>query len=711
MILVVAEKPSVGRDIARVLGCEGKGEGCIRGKNYIVTWALGHLVSLCEPDQLDPAYKRWRMEQLPMLPQRLPTRVLPKTQAQYAVVKALMLDQGVEKIICATDSGREGELIFRFIYHQAGCKKPVDRLWISSMTDAAIREGFARLKPDGAYDALYVSARCRAEADWLVGMNATRAFSLKYGALLSLGRVQTPTLNLIAQRDKEIREFVPQEYYEIRADFGDYQGLWLDPEKKEPRCMDGELAQKICAQVRGQTGRVAQLRQEKKRTPPPQLFDLTALQREANRLMGLSAAQTLDIAQALYERHKLITYPRTDSRYLPGDMAPKVRQTLEHMPAPYAAWAKPLLPKPPMPGRVYNDGKVSDHHAIVPTGQFAAMGRLSQGEAQVMDMICRRLLAALYPDYEYLSTQVITQVGPHSFRTQGQTPLAEGWRALYREEKAQGKGAKGEKEEAQAKLPALQEGDTRKVEKVGKKRCKTKPPAPHTDASLLGLMEHAGRMIEDEALRESMKESGLGTPATRAAILERLIQVGYVVRKGKTLTATDKGLKLVQVAPQELASPETTGKWERSLSRMAREEDPEKLRERSGQFMGSIRRFSAFLVEAAKAADAQVRFAAEEPRPKKGGAPKVSALGRPCPLCGQGEVTANQKAFGCSRWREGCRFTIWRDALTRQGGPSLTVNHMKKLLDGQTLTLDGLAVSLAQGRLQARRDDPPAGKA
>ena len=542
-------------------------------------------------------------------------------------------------------------------------------------------------------------------------MNATRAFSLKYGALLSLGRVQTPTLNLIAQRDKEIREFVPQEYYEIRADFGDYQGLWLDPEKKEPRCMDEELAKTVCAQVRGQTGRVAQLRQEQKRTPPPQLFDLTALQREANRLMGLSAAQTLDIAQALYERHKLITYPRTDSRYLPGDMAPKVRQTLEHMPAPYAAWANPLLPKPPMPGRVYNDGKVSDHHAIVPTGQFAAMGRLSQGEARVMDMICRRLLAALYPDYEYLSTQVITQVGPHSFRTQGQTPLAEGWRALYREEKAQGKGAKGEKEEAQAKLPALQEGDTRKVEKVGKKRCKTKPPAPHTDASLLGLMEHAGRMIEDEALRESMKESGLGTPATRAAILERLIQVGYVVRKGKTLTATDKGIKLMQVAPQELASPETTGKWERSLSRMAREEDPEKLRERSGQFMGSIRRFSAFLVEAAKAADAQVRFAAEEPRPPKGGASEVSALGRPCPLCGQGEVTANRKAFGCSRWREGCRFTIWRDALTRQGGPSLTVNHMKKLLDGQTLTLDGLAVSLAQGRLQARRDDPPAGKA
>ena len=706
MILIVAEKPSVGRDIARVLGCRDKGQGFVRGEKYIVTWALGHLVSLCEPDQLDPSYKRWSMAQLPMLPQRLPTRVLPKTQAQYAVVRALMLDQGVERIICATDSGREGELIFRFIYHQAGCTKPVERLWISSMTDAAIREGFAHLKPSAAYDALYVSARCRAEADWLVGMNATRAFTLKYGALLSLGRVQTPTLNLIAQRDKEIREFVPQEYYEIRAGFGDYEGLWLDPEKKEPRCMDGELAQKICAQVRGQTGRVAQLRQEKKRTPPPQLFDLTALQREANRLMGLSAAQTLDIAQALYERHKLITYPRTDSRYLPGDMAPKVRQTLEHMPAPYGAWAKPLLPKPPMPGRVYNDGKVSDHHAIVPTGQFAVIGKLNAAEARVMDMICRRLLAALYPDYEYLSTQVITQVCGHNFRTLGQTPLAEGWRALYRDQKGEkDKGAKGEKEEVQ--LPALVEGDTRQVEKAEKKRCKTKPPAPHTDASLLGLMEHAGRMIQDEALRESMKESGLGTPATRAAILERLIQVGYVARKGKTLTATEKGLKLIQVAPQQLASPETTGKWERSLSRMAKEEDRDKLKERSAQFMDSIRRFSAFLVEAAKAADGHVRFEAEAVRPKGGGASKVSALGRPCPLCGQGEVTANQKAFGCSRWREGCRFTIWRDALARQGGPALTVNHMKRLLDGQTLSLDGLSVSLAQGQLRVSRQTPP----
>ena len=693
MILVVAEKPSVGRDIARVLGCRAQGEGCVRGETYIVTWAVGHLVSLCEPDELNPAYKRWRMEQLPILPAKLPTKVLPKTRQQFTIVKALMLDKNVDRLICATDSGREGELIFRYIYQQAGCQKPVDRLWISSMTDTAIREGFSRLRPDGEYDSLYTSARCRAEADWLVGMNATRAFTLKYGALLSLGRVQTPTLKLIAQRDQEIKAFVPEEYFEIRASFGDYEGLWLDPEKKEARCRDQERAKSVCAQVKGKLGSITQVRLENKRTPPPQLFDLTALQREANRLMGLSAAKTLDIAQALYERHKLITYPRTDSRYLPHDMAEKVEKVLATLPPPYGEFARPLLPKPPLPGRVYNDQKVSDHHAIVPTGQFSMLGRLNEAEQRVFDMVARRLLAALYPDYEYQSAQVLTQVEEHTFRTVGQTPLAEGWRALYRDDK---------KEDKEPRVPKVNEGEKRKVEKVSLKKCKTKPPSPHTDASLLGLMEHAGRMIEDEALRESMKDSGLGTPATRASILERLIQVGYVTRKGKALTATEKGQKLIQVAPPELSSPETTGKWERSLSRMARETDAARLQGRSEKFIESIRRFSAFLVESAKAADAGVTFEAE-PYAKSKGPSKVKSLGRKCPLCGQGEVTANQKAFGCSRWREGCAFTIWRDALSRQGGPAIGVNDMKKLLDGQQLTLGDFTLRLDQARLTVKR--------
>ncbi|MEA4898728.1 MAG: DNA topoisomerase 3 [Christensenellaceae bacterium] len=688
--LIVAEKPSVARDIARVLGCKTRAEGALRGETYVVTWAIGHLVTLCEPDEIDPRYKKWRAEDLPILPEVLPTKVLPKTKSQFAVVKALMNARETERIVCATDSGREGELIFRYIYEQAKCKKPVDRLWISSMTDAAIREGFAKLRPDSDYDALHLSARCRAEADWLVGMNASRAFTLKYGALLSVGRVQTPTLKLIAERDEEIRSFLPEDYWEIRADFGDYQGLWQDPEKKDGRCRDAGLAARVKAETEGQSGTVIEARREEKNTPPPQLYDLTALQRDANRLFGYSAAKTLELAQALYEKHKLITYPRTDSRYLPRDMIGKVKKTLVAFGAPYAAFAERLLPDPPTPARVYNDRKVSDHHAIVPTGQQSDLGRLPDAERRLFDLVARRLIAALYPDYRYESAVVTTQVKNHLFRTTGQTPLVEGWKALYKGvEKA---------DEVEQKVPQLAVGDVRTAQAVTLKAMKTKPPSAHTDASLLGLMEHAGRAVDDEALKEALKDSGLGTPATRAAVIERLIAVGYVVRNKKALSATEKGLRLMQVVPAQIASPEMTGRWERALSALARETDRGLISVRAERFMGSIRRYAAFLVEAARAADASVRFE-QEPRKAGKGKARVTTLGRACPLCGQGEVTANQKAFGCSRWQEGCRFTIWRDQLTRQGGPAIGVNDMKKLLDGHELTVEQGILKLVQGRL------------
>ncbi len=691
--LIVAEKPSVARDIARVLLCRERGEGMLMSEEYCVTWAIGHLVSLAEPDEIDPQYKKWRMEALPILPETLPTKVLPKTKSQFQVVKTLLNAKETGRVICATDSGREGELIFRYIYEKAQCKKPVDRLWISSMTDAAIKEGFLKLRPDSDYDALYVSARCRAEADWLVGMNASRAFTLKYGALLSIGRVQTPTLKLIAERDREIREFVPLDFHEIRADFGDYEGLWQNPEKKDGKCSDADLAQKIKRETEGQTGTVTESRREEKTTPAPQLFDLTSLQREANRLMGLSAAKTLEIAQALYEKHKLITYPRTDSRYLPQDMTGKVSSTLRALPEPYRAFAAPLLPKPPTPSRVYNDAKVSDHHAIVPTGQTSNLGRLSGPEERIFDMVARRLIAALYPDYRYESTILTTRVCFHDFRTMGQTPLFEGWKALYKDQESEKTDVGTE-----APVPRLSEGETRTARKVTLKKCKTKPPSPHTDASLLGLMEHAGRAIEDEALREALKDNGLGTPATRAAVIERLIQVGYIERKGKALIATEKGQRLVSVVPDEIATPEMTGKWERALSAMARETDPSLLNGRSERFMGSIRRYAAFLVESARQADAAVIFEAEARKGAKGKS-KVSSLGRACPLCGAGEVTANQRAFGCSRWQEGCKFTIWRDQLTRQGGPALGVNEMKKLLDGQEIACEQGAIRMDGARL------------
>ena len=609
--LIVAEKPSVARDIARVLGVKGRGEGFLFSDAYVVTWAIGHLVALADPGETDPAWAKWNMAQLPMLPEAIPLKVLPKTKAQFATVKGWMNSPEVDSLICATDAAREGELIFRYIYRMAGCRKPVERLWISSMTDAAIRQGFENLKPSYDYDALYESARCRSEADWLVGMNASRAFSLRYDALLSIGRVQTPTLNIIVKRDREIESFVPQDYWEIRADFGDYEGLWVDPETKQTRCTDPERAQAIRKAVTGRQAVVTESVREHKRTPPPQLYDLTSLQREANRKLGFSADKTLKLAQALYETHKLVTYPRTDSRYLPDDMKPKIAATLKKLPSPYAEYvAAPEMNLNMKWKRFYDGSKVSDHHAIVPTEKAADLGRLSADERRLYDMIARRLIAAHYPFYEYESARVMTRVDGELFKSTGAMPMVEGWRALYRDDKPD----KGEDREPP--LPVLSEGDARKVEKASVKACKTKPPAPHTDASLLNLMENAGRDIEDEALREQMKSSGLGTPATRAATIERLIQVGYARRRGKTIVSTEKGRQLIDVVPEQIASAVTTGKWEKFLSDMAAQQDAAERQRKSERFMSGIRRFSVFLVDAAKAAPRDVVFAKEPYRKK-----------------------------------------------------------------------------------------------
>ena len=635
--LIVAEKPSVGRDIARVLGVKGRGEGCLVGDEYIVTWAVGHLVSLCEPGEVDERWTKWRMADLPMLPERIPLKVLPGTKDQFAVIKNLMLSKDVDSLICATDSAREGELIFRYIYQKAGCKKPVERLWISSMTDAAIRQGFAELKPASYYDSLYESARCRSEADWLVGMNASRAFSLAYDAHLSVGRVQTPTLNLIVRRDLEIEQFVPEDYWEIRATFGvptaahaegvggsagleseefakagrdcqDYEGLWVNPKTKKTRCTDLAQAQAIRDAVVGREATVTESKVNKKRVPPPQLYDLTSLQREANKKLGYSADKTLKLAQSLYETHKLITYPRTDSRYLPDDMKPKIAVALKKLPAAY----QPLVQSENLhwgmkSKRFYDNSKISDHHAIVPTDKTADSSKLTRDEALLFDMIARRLIAAHYPFYEYEAAKVITRVGEHRFKSTGAMPVAEGWRALY-------KGDKDAEKDAEPPLPRLSEGDARKVVKAAVKACKTKPPAPHTDASLLNLMENAGRDIEDEALREQMKSSGLGTPATRAAIIERLIQVGYARRRGRAIVSTEKGRQLIAVVPEQIASAVTTGKWEKFLSDMAAQKDEAARQAKSDRFMNGIRRFSVFLVEAAKNGPRDVRFEKDVPK-------------------------------------------------------------------------------------------------
>ncbi len=606
--LIVAEKPSVGRDIARVLGVKGRGEGCLAGDDYIVTWAIGHLVSLSEPGETDARWVKWNMEDLPMLPERIPLKVLPATKDQFAVVKGLMASDEVSDIICATDSAREGELIFRYIYRMAGCKKPVRRLWISSMTDAAIKQGFADLRPASFYDSLYESARCRSEADWLVGMNASRAFSLAYNAHLSVGRVQTPTLNLIVKRDMEIQNFVPVDYWEVHANFGDYEGLWLNPDTKDTRCPDEARARAVRDEVAGQDATVEESQVERKKVAPPQLYDLTSLQREANRKLGYSADKTLKLAQSLYETHKLVTYPRTDSRYLPDDMKPKIASTLKKLPAAY----QPLVQSPDLhwgmkSKRFYDNAKISDHHAIVPTDKTADSSKLTRDEALLFDMIARRLIAVHYPYYEYDAAKVVTRVGEHRFKSTGSMPVVEGWKAVYRGDKS---------EEKEPPLPPLKQGDARRVERATVKKCQTKPPAPHTDASLLNLMENAGRDIEDEALREQMKSSGLGTPATRAATIERLIDVGYAARRGKTIISTQKGRQLIAVVPEQIASAVTTGKWEKFLSDLAAQKDEAERDQKSARFMSGIRRFSTYLVDAAKNGP-EVHFAKEEPAKKR----------------------------------------------------------------------------------------------
>ncbi len=693
MIVVVAEKPSVGRDIARVLKCREKGEGFLKGDTYLVTWAVGHLVTLCEPDEIDEKYKKWRMEDLPILPEHIPTKVISKTKSQFNVIKKLINDKDTERVICATDAGREGELIFRLIYQQAKCQKPMDRLWISSMTDEAIREGFASLKPSSEYEGLYKSATCRSQADWLVGMNASRAFTLRFDALLSIGRVQTPTLAILVKRYHEIANFKPEDYFTVTADFGDYTGQWFDEsardEKKASRIPDQETAKKIVARVKGKAARVKSVEAEEKKEAPPQLYDLTSLQREANRKLGFTADKTLKVAQELYEKWKAVTYPRTDSRYLPMDMIGRTKLTLQKLPGVYQPFVENIPWKEdgklPISKRMFDNAKISDHHAIIPTPQTAPLDKLPPDAAKLFDMIARRTIAVFYPSHVYDSIKVVTDVEGNAFKSTGKTVRANGWKDVYPAEEKEGDS-----------LPALKEGDGRTVSKAAAKKETTKPPAPHTDASLLAAMENAGRDLEDEKLREQMKGSGLGTPATRAAIIERLIQVGYASRRGRAISATEKGVSLIAIAPEEIASPETTGKWELALDEIAKNQrDTER-------FMQGIRNLTTFLIQYAKSTDIQASFPEEMRRGRKGSGRKTAAVkpiaGAVCPLCGK-PVQENSKAFGCSDWRGGCHFTLWKDGLKRGGGPMLNEKLVALLLGKGSVAGSTGVIQLQNGQI------------
>ncbi len=592
VVVVVAEKPSVARDVARVLGASQRAEGYLHGNGYEVTWALGHLLRLAEPDEIRPEWKRWTRESLPLLPADWPLLVAEETRSQFAIVKRLLHGRDVSEVVCATDAGREGELIFRYIQAAAGCRKPVRRLWISSLTPEAIRRGFSALRPQSDFDPLADAAHGRARADWLVGMNLSRAATLASGELFSVGRVQTPTLALLAERERAIQAFVPEDYLEVVATFGgegSYHGTWFRGPKATPESRrlpkDGQEARAVVERVRGGRARVESVEPETRRIPPPLLYDLTELQRHANRLFGLSARQTLSVAQALYEKHKLVTYPRTDSRHLSSDVAATLPGVVEAVAGPYRQLLAPGTGQRPLSRRFVDDARVSDHHAIIPTGVSAEGLELSQDERRLYDLVCRRLLMAWHDEHVFAVTTVLTVVESGAnggaafdrFHSSGTAVLQVGWKVLDPPgpRAARGGGPKEvapEGDEDQQLPPGLQPGQPRSVEKVETLDKRTRPPRRFNDATLLTAMETAGQTLDDRELSEAMKERGLGTPATRAEILETLIRREYALRQGKALHVTARGLRLIDAVHPHVKSPALTGEWEAQLERIRRRE-------------------------------------------------------------------------------------------------------------------------------------------
>lgn len=660
-ILVISEKPSVGRDIANVLNCKTKGEGCLVGDKYIVTWAVGHLVTLCEPEEYDPIYKKWRFDTLPIIPKEMKIKPIDGTMKQFQILRRLMNRPDVASLICATDAGREGELIFRYTYEAAGCNKPFKRLWISSMTDEAIKEGFENIKPGSIYDNLYYSAKCRSEADWLVGMNASRAYTLKYNILLSVGRVQTPTLAIITERQKEIDNFVPKDYWEVNAIYNGFRGTWFDKETKETKIMEEKKAKDISLKIEGQHGKVVGLENNKKKQVPPLLYDLTELQRDCNKKFGFSAQKALDIIQNLYEKRKMVTYPRTDSRYLSHDMVAKIKSTIARLNVdPYKAYVANIMniEKLPLGKRIIDDAKVTDHHAIIPTDVRPNLSSLTADELKVYDLIVRRFLCVFYPNYEYTITKITTEVCDEQFLTRGKTIINLGWMEFYKNDskKEQNDG----EDEEDNELPKLKKNEEITVIDSDILQKKTKPPSYYNEASLLSAMENAGRFVEDEELREQLKEGGIGTPATRAAIIERLISVGYIKRKGKALHPTEKGMKLIEIVPPELKSPETTGKWEKGLSSIS------KGKMASERFMQSIQRYVRYIIQESAKANGRVIFDNPNNKPRANGVKQFPSFGK-CPLCKSGDIFENSKAFYCSNWKGGCKFTTWKNSIAAYG--------------------------------------------
>jgi DNA topoisomerase III len=667
--LVIAEKPSVGQDLVKVLpGAFDKGEGYLEGSEHIVTWAVGHLVQLADPDEYDDRFKRWRMADLPIVPDRFKLVVRDeRSKKQMNVVKRLLGRDDVDSVVNACDAGREGELIFAYIYEKSGSRKPVQRLWLNSMTPAAIRDAFARLRPGAELATLEAAARSRSEADWIVGMNATRAATIRlrssFDGAVSLGRVQTPTLAILARREDEIRAFKPEPYWVVDASFDTvkdgprrYEGRFHAG--ANPRIKTADEAAAIVSACQEQTGEISKLEKSERKERAPMLYDLTSLQRDANSRFGFSARRTLAAAQRLYEEHKALTYPRTNSRYITGDMISEIKPIAgivgEHKEYAQASEYVRRLDVLPL-GRVVNDAKVTDHHAIIPTrAEHHPVEKMNPDDRRIYDLVARRFLAVFHPDAVFENTRVETIVGTageagrgHVFRTRGKLMLVPGWRGVYGEEADADGAARDDDEGSEQQLPRLERGERVQVQEVGSEAKQTKPPRRYTEGSLLAAMETAGKLVDEEELREAMKDSGIGTPATRAAIIERLIQVGYIERDGRALVVTEKGLNVIRLLGEHaLTSPGLTGEWEHRLAKIETGQDSRQA------FMGDIVKFTQDTVGELDTKLKDVRI----PRANLG----------PCPVCGR-DINENRKGYSCwSREDPGCGFVIWKSKAGKQ---------------------------------------------
>lgn len=604
--LVIAEKPSVGRDIARVLHCNKKTNTYIEGKDYIVTWALGHLVTLADPEQYDEQYKTWNIDTLPMLPEHWKLVVIKQTGRQFHAVKELIFRKDVSDIIIATDAGREGELVARWILDKAGNQKPLKRLWISSVTDKAIREGFQNLRPGKSYEPLYRAAVARAQSDWVVGINATRALTCKYNAQLSCGRVQTPTLAMIAAREEEIRTFKPVPYYGLKAAVGGITFTWTDARSGSSRSFDKDRIQAI-KQASAPSLLVTDVHKKLKKTFAPALYDLTALQREANQKFGFSAKQTLNIMQRLYENHKVLTYPRTDSRYLTTDIVPTLKERLKACAVgPYSKIAGRLSMQKLQANKSFvNDSKVSDHHAIIPTEQFVQLDHMSNEERKIYDLVVRRFLAVLSPACEYEETSISGTIGEERFSAKGNFIKSAGWREVYESGYTDGEDEDEEQTTfSQISLPDVQKGETLPVTALTITEGKTKPPACFTEGTLIAAMENPVKYLKhkDKDVVKTLGETGgLGTVATRADIIEKLFNSFLMEKKGNEIHITSKGKQLLSLVPSDLKSPELTASWEMRLQAIA------KGKESAKTFMKEIDNYTKALIQEIKSADGTFR--------------------------------------------------------------------------------------------------------